>query len=715
MTEFDTNVKELVHLRPRMRGDISITINQEGKERVFIVEDPVRNKFFRIGEPEYRLLGLLDGKTTVGEALIQIAQGLGQDALTESEAAVVLNWAMESNLLESESKMDPEQIIEARLKKEDQKFLRKMNPMFLRFPLCNPDQFLSFIRPLTRYFFSPLLVLIWGVVVVGGLFQILSNLGRFSTQASGVLATSNWISLLVVWVVLKFIHELFHGIACKHYGGRVTEAGVIMILLAPIGYVDATSSWKFDSRWRRMFTAAAGIYIEFFIAGIAAFIWADSEPGQLRDICYNIILIASINTLIFNANPLMKFDGYYIFSDLVNIPNLYLEGGAYVKYLGRRYLLGVPTQFPQRGRKDDTVIKIYGVLSFIWRMLVITTLIIIASTLFHGFGILFAMLAVGVIVIYPALKFLRYLFFGNDHEKPKVLRFVSVMSLLAGVLYFSLFQFEWRQSISVHGLVEFEEVKEYRTLYPAKIAEILVQDGDIVEVGDPLIRLENDELVLAVEQQRNNLTRIQIERKKLLSEKKLGEYQALLEQETAAKSQILDSEKLLQGLLIVATNQGEVIMPPAGNLYDRHVTNSDILLSVASSDDRELRLAIPQREINRITVDVEDKIEFYLPGRKSLTATVKAISPVADDTVSNPFLTALGGGALPVISAENGDYKMTEPYFWMTGRLEGTSDQNLGAGERGMSSLQGSATSLGFLWIRSVRDWATSITAQIAS
>jgi len=78
MTEFDTNVKELVHLRPRIRSDISITINQEGNERVFIIEDPVRNKFFRIGEPEYRLLGLLDGKTTIGEALIQIAQGLGR-------------------------------------------------------------------------------------------------------------------------------------------------------------------------------------------------------------------------------------------------------------------------------------------------------------------------------------------------------------------------------------------------------------------------------------------------------------------------------------------------------------------------------------------------------------------------------------------------------------------------------------------------------------
>ncbi|MBX2867374.1 MAG: biotin/lipoyl-binding protein [Acidiferrobacterales bacterium] len=713
--DLNHHVQELVHLKPALRKDVSISINSEGDERVYIIEDVIRGKYYRIGEPEYRLLVLLDGAKTVGEALVEVAQGLGRDALTESEASLILNWAFDTHLLESETSVSPDAIVESRLKKKDRQFLKWTNPLFVKLPLCNPDSFLRIISPITRLIVNPFAFLIWVGVVVAGLFQIFSHMDRFSADAAGILSVSNWWSLLIIWALLKVVHELFHGMVCKHYGGYVGEAGVIMILLAPIGYVNATTSWKFESRWHRMFTAAAGMYVEFFIAGVAAFFWATAEPGLVRDICYNIIIIASINTLLFNANPLMKFDGYYIFSDLVNIPNLYVEGAAYVKYLARRYLLGVPTQFPERSTKESVIIKIYGVLSVIWRFLIVITLIILATALFNGFGALLALFAAGTLILFPLMKFLRYLFAGNDREKPQVLRFVVVLVTIAGVLYGSLFELRWEQSVPVNGLVEVPDLKEYRTRYPAIVAEVFVNDGALVDAGDPLLRLENPELEVKIAQQQAELKKIDIERKRLLSEQKVGELQALIKREEALQTQITDGLRSIDDLLITAEAPGQVVMQGEGYLLGRFVSNTDVLVSVAGMEKRAFHLAIPEREFNRLDVEIADQLDIFLPGRAVFTASVTEISPTASNAVLYPSLTALGGGAIPVLQSDSNEFKTAQGYFWVTSDIQGPDRVRLGAGERGMSTLRGEPVSLGFLWTRSVKDWAKGLTKSMKS
>lgn len=713
MTDIDYSVREFIHLRPSFRDDVSILVQREGDERCFVIEDPVRGKFYRLGEPEYRFISLLDGATTIEAALIQNARDLGRDALGEHDATVVLNWLSETGLLRSESGLDPVLTMESRDERNASKLFGRLNPLFVRVPLGNPDSILTRIRPVTRFLFSPGAFLVWVCVVVGGLYQIIDNFNRFATEASSILAVSNWISLLVIWALLKLVHELFHGLVCKHYGGAVNEAGVIMILLAPIGYVDATSSWKFPSRWQRMFTAAAGIYIEFFIAGIAAWIWADIEPGAFRDICYNIILIASINTLLFNANPLMKFDGYYVFSDLVNVPNLYVDGAAYVKYVAKRALLGISCSFPGRGTREDWIVRIYGVLSFLWRVLVIATLLIVASSLLNGLGLILAILAVCVILVVPGLRFIKYLVTGNDQERPRALRFVMIVLLLAGAGYLGLFQFEWNQTITAHGIVEFRAIDEYRTEHPATVEAVHVRDGEKVSTGQLLVTLSNPDLALTVAGQRNTLDQLQLQRKKLLSEKKIAEYQAMEDRVTAMKSQVTENTELLENLNIVASASGIVLLPDFDSLVGRYVDNTKVLLTVARSDERELRIAVPQREVNRLVTTEDATIPFFLPGRPGIKTTLRMMTPVASDTVVNQSLSALGGGPIPVVSDETENYRLTEPHFWIFAELRDKIQNQLGAGERGLVRLDGKPISLGFLWLRSVRDWVERIRAQV--
>ena len=151
--------------------------------------------------------------------------------------------------------------------------------------------------------------------------------------------------------------------------GTVRETGIMFILFAPLAYVDVTSSWRFRSQWHRIHVAAAGMYVELAIAGIAAIVWSNTEGGWLSSMCFNTIVMASITTVMFNANPLMKFDGYYILSDALGMPNLYVNGQQYVSYWARRYLLGVPGMLPAWSRGHGIIIRIYGWTSLAWRIM----------------------------------------------------------------------------------------------------------------------------------------------------------------------------------------------------------------------------------------------------------------------------------------------------------------------------------------------------------
>lgn len=709
----DNSVRELVRLKLKIRSDISISARMDGDERTFLIEDSISGKFYRVGESEYRFISLLDGSATVDEILTQLARDLGESALTEQDAAVIVNWLSESRLLQPESGIEADQLIDARISRDSNRFLRWLNPLFIKIPLCNPDRFLEWCNPVSRNLYSPIAFSIWCVIVISGLYQVVVNANRFSTEASGVLAVSNWALLLIVWIVLKVIHELSHGMACKHFGGRVNEAGVIMILLVPIGYVNATSSWGFSSRWQRIYTASAGIYAEFFVAAVAAWIWAGSEPGLLRAICYNTIVIASINTLLFNANPLMKFDGYYVFSDLVRIPNLYLEGVTYTKYLARRYLLGLPIRFTSRTMREDIVIRVYGVASLMWRILVIATLLIAASALFHGLGLIMAFLAICAIVVLPGLKFLRYLVFGNQYEKPRVFRFVTMISLVVLVIYAGLFSYKWDQSIAAHGLVEFASIKEYRTIHPGEIQAILVEDGEAVFAGQTLVELSNPDLVVQVATKRNALEKIRLERKALLRQNKLAAYQATKERETAARDQLVEFEEMLAGLELKAESEGVVILSNPNLHVGKHVNNSDALLSVAHSLDKELRIALPQRDVSRLLLQEDDRFKFLLLGGDEVEAEIETISPSATDLLVNPVLTAVGGGPIAVLSEDSDRFRLTDPHFWIIAGIVNSTRDVLGAGERGVAVLQGVPTPIGYLWIRSVKDWITGISNQI--
>lgn len=294
--------------------------------------------------------------------------------------------------------------------------------------------------------------------------------------------------------MLKLVHEIAHGLTCQRYGGGVHETGIIFAFFAPLAYVDVTSSWGFSSRWHRIHTAAAGMYVELLLASVAVFTWSQMESQILSHLLYNVIVMASLSTILFNANPLMRFDGYYILSDLLNIPNLYSRSSEAVQQLFGRLLLGLRNTSPAVTGPHLWTLRIYGVAATFWRLLICATLMIAASVFFHGAGIFLAIAGLVAWFGVPAWKAIQSASRLMESNPTRLLRGGIVAILFLAVTCGILFGLPAPFASTAPGTVELHEGCRIRSSVDGFVTSVLVQDGQIVNEGDLLMTLRNDEL-----------------------------------------------------------------------------------------------------------------------------------------------------------------------------------------------------------------------------
>ena len=429
----DYAIRELGRLELRLRHDLVFTPHRTGTDAYYVVEDPVNSKFHRIGLAEYTFISLLDGHTSINDVLSMVAQVSPERAISENEAASICKWLVESGLAHTTESSQANQLLAKAQTKERSVAVQRWNPIVFRLPLFRPNRFFEKLLPALGWMHCRAAMAAGCLLTLIALYQVAASWDRFVVSSRGIFTPTNWLWLFLSWLALKFIHETSHGLVCKRYGGAVREAGVMFILFVPLAYVDVTDSWRFRSKWQRIQTAAAGMYCEMLVAAIACFIWNATDEGTLNNVCHNVMVMASFMTVLVNANPLMRFDGYYICSDLFEIPNLYSSGQQYLSYWAQKYLLGVPVSRPSWSRSRARLITMYGVAALGWRVIFCAGLIIAAATLFHGAGIVLAVLAVVLWAGLPAVRFAKYLLGGQSENAPNLSRFLKTAGTMAVV------------------------------------------------------------------------------------------------------------------------------------------------------------------------------------------------------------------------------------------------------------------------------------------
>ena len=479
-----------LNLRPELRLDKR---TQSGKSFV-VIEDPIRAKFYQIGTNEYTFIASLDGKQTVRQVLDRVQQIHGDDFLTQDEAIAISQWLVNSNLVQSGNANVTKRLDQQAKLVSKQKLMGVLNPICFRLSLFNPNRLLQAIAPYTKWLFSGWFAAIWVVVLICATRVLYSHWDQIGEASIGLFAGGRWFWLIALWIALKLLHELAHGIACQRYGGEVPDAGVLILLFTPLPFVNVTSSWRFPNRWQRIVVAAAGMYVELFIAFLALICWSVQSDSLTADLCFNIFLTGSVTTVLFNANPLMRFDGYYMLSDALGVPNLYPKGTRWFGDRLRALIFGVPTTPNICPANELRQVAVYGCLAFCWKILISVSLVIGASVLFHGAGIVLGVAGMAMWFGFPIYRQLATLF-GPKAQHPVSIGRTLVSAAVISGLMLSLFTvLRGPATKSAPAIVQFKDEQILRARADGFVKEVLAYDGQPVRAGQELIILENREL-----------------------------------------------------------------------------------------------------------------------------------------------------------------------------------------------------------------------------
>ncbi|MEM1107138.1 MAG: hypothetical protein AAGH99_00420 [Planctomycetota bacterium] len=675
---FNESWYRVADMTPRLRSLVQ-TFRQHYRGRLWVVfRDPSNNQFFRVDESAYRFVAMLDGRRTVAQVWDACNEQLGDAAPTQGEAIQLLGQLYTSNLIHADLPADAAGMF-TRYKKRMNRQVRGylMNVLFARIPIFDPDRVLDRWSPLVGWVFGPVGIVLWAALIGFGLFSIADSAQDLYDQTGSVLNPANLPYLYLSFGALKLIHELGHGFSVKYFGKKeqvsseVHTIGLMLMVLTPVPYVDASSAWAFRSRWRRAFVGAAGMYVELACAAIAAIVWAntgDNAPTA-HAIAYNVMFIASVSTLLFNANPLIRFDGYYILSDLAELPNLYQRSKDYLYYLVKKHVYAVQNpKNPSHSRGEIAWFTVYGLTSAAYRVFLGVTIVLFVAGQLFFIGMIMAFLAVVTFLLVPWGKWFKYL--ASNPELTRT-RGRAVYASLAFVLL-------------VAGLVGAVPVPDRdraaAMVEPATMERVFagadgfikaaLPTGEYAEPdGDPdnaLVKSDNLQL-------RTDYLRLQVERRQLETRYRdamtedAALAQALHGQLQAQREQIQRVGDQIDELEVIATNPGTWVSFDSDRLAGRFVRRGEPLGVVASLDELVVRAAADQYLGPRLEVEdwVGRRVEIKNPNRPGATyhGTVTSVAESGGNELFSPAMGFTAGGAMATEATDQTGMKAAEAFF----------------------------------------------------
>lgn len=636
-------------LKPRLRPNLSVNRHRVRGEAWYIIHDPSTGKVYRFTPAVYSIIGVMDGLRTMDEIWRDACERLGNDAPGQTAVVSLLSQLHTADLLLAGIASDPAETFR-RFKSQRRKDLmgRFMNPMSIRIRLFNPDRFLdrtiALVRPLMSWFG----LAIWCTIVGAALLAIAPHWGELTGNlADRVLSAQGLLMVALVFPVLKLIHELAHAYAVKAGGGEVHDMGAMLVALMPVPYVDGSASSAFRSKWRRAGVAAAGMLAETFLAALAAFVWLNVEPGLVRSFAFNVMLVAGVSTLMFNGNPLLKLDGYYIFSDLIEVPNLTQRANRYWGWLAEAKLFRADVERPVATAGERAWFIFYAPAALGYRLFVLFVIALFLASEWFVLGVVIAAAGVLLGVVVPVLKALWHVVTSPRLQR---VRRRAVSTTLASVMALGtlLFLVPAPLRTVTEGVVWLPDDAYLRAGGNGVIRVLAANSGARVTAGDSL--MTSDDPVLRAE---SNVIVAQIAAltARLDSEQFTDRIKAsVTQQEIAVKRDALSRlRERLDALDIRAQIAGTVEIPRQDNLVGRWVKRGDVVGYVIGQEPGVLRVIVPQSDIDLVRQRLV-AAQMFLPGQIGRPVPLKLVRevPAATDRLPSRALAVDGGGRVAV-------------------------------------------------------------------
>ena len=656
----------VANLQPRLRSHVKVHRHRYRGQAWYVLHDHASGRVHRFTPAAYRFIGQLDGGRTVDEVWQSLAESHDTHAPGQDDVIQLLSRLHQNDLIQYRGSPDVADLLERHGRQARQVLQQNLtNPMSLRLPLWDPDKFLVRTLPAVRWIFSWFGLIVWAVVMLAGLATAAVNWQQLTGNLSDQLLTvQNLVITLLTYPVLKALHELAHAYLTRLRGGEVREIGIMFLVFFPVPYVDASAAAAFRSKWHRAAVAAGGIFVETFVAALAVMVWAAAEGGFVRAVAFNLAMIGSISTIAVNGNPLLKFDGYYVLSDLIEIPNLAARATRYWGYIVQRYVFGAKQLKSDPSTPGERLwFLVYAPAAWLYRMMVMFGIAIFIAQQYFLVGVALAIWSVFSGLVKPVMKNLRHVLTASPLRKVRRRAIAWTFGTIGAAMAFLLLV-PLPLRTETEGVIWLPDDATLRAGTAGFLTQFPVDEGAEVEAGTRLASL--DEPTLSA--------RIAVLRGRLAESR-----QRVFQAETTKRTQIeaaridlaqteaeLAREMRRQARLDLYSSIGGTFRPalPVRDLPGRWLAEGDLVGHILPPRAATARVVVSQDDIGLVRENVV-AAELRLAGHLETTHPATLMREVPQATVKLPAaaLGSAGGGPILTDPSDPDGLKVLEEVF----------------------------------------------------
>jgi putative peptide zinc metalloprotease protein len=633
------------HLVVKLRPDLVVQPQFYEGMTHYVIKDPLALKYFRFKIEEYFLLQQFDGKLTLQEVKKAFERKYRPQTISIEDLTRFVAQLHEAGIIHIDSPEQAKVLIRRRKKNRWRKIWAFLaNILFIKIPIIDPERLLTRMYPFFRWIFTRTFVTLSTLSMVLALALVGSQWKTFYDKLPDFQSFFNWWTIASFWVclaVVKVIHEFGHGLTAKHFGGEVHEMGILFLVLTPALYCDVTDSWLLPNKWKRIWISAAGIYVECFLASIATFVWWYSTPGLLNSLAMATMFICSVNTILFNANPLLRYDGYYVMADWLEIPNLRIKSTQFFGYLVQEKVLGleIPVQsYLPRSRR--ILFVTYACASYVYRWFVTFAILWFLSQFLKPWKLesVSYLLAAGALVplvgmpLYQIVKFLRTPGRLRKVKKARAAAFgVAAIALVAGILLIPT-------PLRIQGslVLKLAKPEEVYAEVEGRLVDLKVRNGQWVKKDTVLANLSNPEKEKELSQRTQdhnvNFAKAQWygqsgEREDRAQAKQYGEFAEKL------NPMIEKITEQLGKLTLISHRDGQVVGAPHKETVGQWVKPGKAFCEIGDPYHLEAHLIVDQADINLIGPNRVAWLKIYGKAETTFKSRVSEIAKRNSDEI----------------------------------------------------------------------------------
>ncbi len=630
----------------KVRDDLVISTQNQQGQLVYVVKDPISLRYFRLMPTEYAITRMLDGETSIDEVKARLEQ-LGHE-IDDEELQAFIQQLGTANFFENVLPNQSESLYRLAVLRRRQKSLWEQikRILFIKIPLYDPDRIFTRAMPYLRFLWSRPALAIYGGLFAWALVIFFGNLSEATGGFADLLTAENLLFFWLMFILVKTLHELGHGFTCKYFGGEVHEVGILVLVLTPCLYCNISDAWIQDKHSRKFYISAAGIITELIIASVAAVVWWASAPGVARAISYRIMILAGISSLLFNGNPLMKFDGYYILSDILAIPNLRSSSVQYVRRFVQRYILGLKVPGASIFSRENAIKLVYGTASSIWIIYIMYRIVRGLLWRIPPLGVWIMITTVYGLLLVPIIRLAVYI--ARRKGRPASVnpgRIAVILAIAAAGAYF-LFFHDMGYSVTAPCVIT---PARMHTVYAASdgvLAETPFEPGRPVAAGAVIARLENPRLEIALQEMLGIAESHQMQADYAAATGDLATREYHLDSKREVELRIADIRERIEDLTIRAPFDGVILTPPNYSLVGKYIREGGFLMEFADITSTKVTVAVTEKDLPFVTEDARARITLRAYPWESFAGVVTEISAAPRRFLPSPVLADRAGGGV---------------------------------------------------------------------